>query len=246
MFASLLNPIFNPLLDLPVSWAIAIIALIVSVLVTVIYKYTTNQSLMKDLKNELKAFQKEIKELRSHPEQAMAVQKKSMETNMKYMSHSMKSTLFTLLPVIIIFGWLNANLAFDPILPGQEFTATVTVSRGVDSVSLIAPEGLTVEGDTTKIITDSKAVWVLKGDAGSYLLEFETDSTTISQEVMITKEQAYSMPIKKAKGQIREIVIGNKPKKVLNILGWEIGWLGTYIIFSIIFSMLLRKWMKVY
>ena len=103
MFNTFLDPVFNPLLGLAPVWIIMIIALIISVLVTLIYKFTTNQSLMKDLKQELKEFQKEIKALRDKPEQALAVQKKAMETNMKYMSHSMKSTLFTLLPVIIIF-----------------------------------------------------------------------------------------------------------------------------------------------
>ncbi|MBW2983702.1 TMCO1/EMC3 family protein [Candidatus Woesearchaeota archaeon] len=246
MLGSLLDPIFSPLLKLPIAFAVAIIAFIVSVLVTVIYKYTTNQSLMRDLRNELKEFQKEIKELRNHPEKALEVQKKSMETNMKYMGHSMKSTLFTLLPVILIFGWLNANLAYEPILPGQEFTVTVEVSRGIETVSLIIPEGLSAEGNLTKIISDSKAVWVLKGDEGSYMLEFEADSTTVSKEVLITEEQAYSQPIKKTRGKIREITISNKPMKVLNLLGWKIGWLGTYIIFSIIFSMIIRKGMKVY
>jgi uncharacterized membrane protein (DUF106 family) len=246
MLGSLLNPIFDPLLRLPISFAVAIIALVVSVLITVIYKYTTNQSLMKDLKEELKAFQKEIKDLRNHPEKALEVQKKSMETNMKYMGHSMKSTLFTLLPVIIIFGWLNANLAFEPILPGQEFTVTATVGRGVGSVSLFIPDGLSADGNLTKQITDSKAVWVLKGDKGSYMLEFEADAEIVTKEVLITDEQAYSQPIKKNRGMIREIAVGNKQMKVLNILGWKVGWLGTYIIFSIIFSMLLRKWLKVY
>ena len=39
---------------------------------------------MKRLKTELKELQKEMKELKNHPEKAMAVQKKAMDTNMKY------------------------------------------------------------------------------------------------------------------------------------------------------------------
>ena len=57
----------------------------------------------------------------------------------------------------------------------------------------------------------------------------------------------YKEPIKRIKGEvIKSIEIGNAPKKLLNLFGWEIGWLGTYIIFSIMFSLVIRKIIKVY
>src|SRR3989344_6394446 len=143
MLNTLLDPVFNPLLQFPPLVGVLIISLIISVMITVIYKFTTNQSLMRDLKNEMKELQKETKELRSEPEKAMQVQKKAMETNMKYMMHSMKSTIFTILPIIIIFGWLNANLAYEPILPGQEFSVSATFAKGISgNISLYAPEGI--------------------------------------------------------------------------------------------------------
>lgn len=257
MLGSLLNPIFNPLLSLPLSLSIAIIALIVSVIVTVVYKFTTNQSLMKDLKNELKELQKEMKELRNHPEQALAVQKKSMETNMKYMSHSMKSTLFTLLPVIIIFGWLNANLAYEPIMPGQEFTMEASFARGAGGLVLLtAPEGIEIIGNATKEVSDGIVSWVLKGDEGNYVdggaLEIEYNGQVAYKNVIITKDQKYATVLENVKGVygLKTLKLSNEPKRVVKmpfrLLGYGGGWLGTYIIFSMVFSMLLRKWLKVY
>lgn len=257
MFNTLLNPVFNPLLKLPLVMAVLIIALIVSVIITVVYKYATNQSLMKDLKAELKEFQKEIKELKNHPEQALAVQKKAMETNMKYMSHSMKSTLFTLIPVIIIFGWANANLAYEPILPGQQFTVEADFSRGMaGTIELIAPEGIEVIGDSIRVVEDGKVVWTLKGEEGDYVagkaLEFEFNGKVEYKDVIITTEQRYATVIQNVKGVpgLKVIKVNNEQKKVINMpfrfLGYGGGWLGTYIIFSMVFSVLLRKWLKVY
>ena len=71
----IMNPIFSPLLALSPTLAILIITVVIAFLMTVIYKYTTNQSLMKDLKNEIKEFQKEMKELRNEPQKMMSVQK---------------------------------------------------------------------------------------------------------------------------------------------------------------------------
>ncbi len=245
---SFLNPILNPLLQLPVLWVVIIISLVIAVIVTLVYKLMTNQDLMKQLKDELKEFQKEMKELKAHPEKMMEVQKKAMQTNMKYMSHSMRSTLVTFVPIILLFGWMNANIAYDPILPGQEFTITAAFAANTaGTISLDAPEGIFIDGNSTKQIEDGKVVWVLKGDNGEYLLEYAFNNEKHSQEVLITESQAYKPVITKIKeSRLKTLEISNRPTKVLDLGFWKVGWLGAYIIFSIIFSMLLRKVLKVY
>src|SRR3989344_3715081 len=114
MAFSFLDPFLGPLFRLPSFLALLIFSLLVSLLITLIYKYTTNQSLMKQLKGEIKEFQKEMKELKDKPGEVMRVQKEAMKTNLKYMSMSMKSTLITFIPIIFIFGWMNTHLAFEP------------------------------------------------------------------------------------------------------------------------------------
>ena len=75
----------------------------------------TNQELMKSLKAEIKDFQKEMKGYKDDAVKMMELQKKAMQKNMKYMKHSMKPTLFTFVPIIIIFGWLRTT--YTPIGP---------------------------------------------------------------------------------------------------------------------------------
>lgn len=249
---SLLDPIFMPLLKLSVLWAVFIISLIVSLIIIVVYKYTTNQDLMKQLKEEMKAFQKEVKELKAHPEKAMQVQKEAMKVNMKYMGHSMRSTLYTFIPIILIFGWMNANIAFEPIYPDQEFSVTAFFEKGTGgNIELIAPDGVEFLGNSTQEIKDNEASWTLKGEEGNYAdenaLQFDFEGQTRYKDLIITKEQRYAKTKEKIKNSKLKIVqIDNKPMKILNLFGWRIGWLGTYIIFSLIFSMLLRKIFKVY
>jgi len=243
-----LDPVLNPLLKLPILWAIILLSFIIALIISVIYKYTTNQDLMKRLKEEMKEFQKQMKELRQDPQKMMAVQKKAMETNMKYMMQSMKSTLFTFIPIIIIFGWMNAHLAYEPIKPGQDFTTTVNFNEGVKgNIELVVPEGIGIQGDAAKEITDNKVSWLLQGEEGEYLLEYKMDGSSYTRDVLITNENNYKAPIKKiSDGKINTIEIGNNKMKVVNLFGWKIGWLGSYIILSIIFSMALRKLMKLH
>ena len=247
VFENLLNPIFNPLLNLPTIWAVILLSFFISVIITIVYKYTTDQNLMKQLKGEMKEFQREIKELRKDPEKAMQVQKKSMQTNMKYMMHSMRSTLFSFIPIIIIFSWMNANFAFDPIMPQQEFTTTVVFEENVHGdIEISVPEGLKINGAAKKEVKDGAVKWVLSGEEGEYLLEYIFDGKKYSKDVLIS-EKRYKEPEKRIRDDIVSTIIVDHNKKILlNLFGWEVGWLGSYIMFSIIFSILVRKVIKVY
>lgn len=243
----ILDPIFGPLLRLPTLWAILIISFSLSLLITLVYKWMTDQTLMKTLKEDIKKFQKEMKEFKEDPKKVMEIQKKAMETNMKYMMHSMKPTLVTFLPLIIIFGWLHAHIAYDPIMPDTQFSVTALFNdEGSGDITLIAPEEITLLSNATQEIKGNKAVWKMKGEAGEHYLEFDYKDRTYSKDVLIDNEDYITPSTNVKENGFKSIEVSNKPVKPLRIFGWEIGWLGTYIIFSIVFSIGLRKLLKLH
>ncbi|HHI03967.1 MAG TPA: DUF106 domain-containing protein, partial [Candidatus Woesearchaeota archaeon] len=126
MFEAIVDPILSPLLKLNPLLGIAIISFILTLLITLIHKFVTNQEVMKGLKKDMKDHQDEMKKHKDNPKKVMEIQKKVMEKNMEFMKHSFKPMLFTFIPIIIIFGWLNANMAYYPIMPDQEFEVTLT------------------------------------------------------------------------------------------------------------------------
>ena len=246
-----LNFIFGPLLKLPPFWGILVISFIISVIIVLVYKFFTNQKVMKELKDETKALQKQMKELKDDPKKAMEVQKKAMQTNMQYMMKSMKPTLITFIPIILIFGWLQAHLAFVPILPGQDFSMTLEFEDGVSgSVLTEVPNGIVLNGPESKDISNNKVIFTMNGEQGVYKspgVEFTVNGNTYSKSVVITNKPKYEPPVLSVRDNtIKSITTSNEKMKILNIFGWKLGWLGTYIIFAIIFSMLLRKILKVY
>lgn len=109
MFNSFFNAIFGFLINWNPLGALIIISFILTALITIAYKYLTDQELMKSLKAELKELQQQMKEAKSDTQKLMQLQKQSMEKNMKYMMHSFKPTLFTLIPLLIIFNWLRVE-----------------------------------------------------------------------------------------------------------------------------------------
>ena len=243
-----LNLIFSPLFKLPTAVAIIIMSFLVSLIIIVITKYTTDQVLMKRLKEEIKEHQAKIKQRKSEPAKAMEIQKKTMEANMKYMMHSFKPTLITFIPIILIFGWMSSVFAYESIKPNQEFTITAFFDKGASgNVDIIVPEDTTLNGNKSQKIENGKASWSLKSKEGEYILELAYNGEKQQKNILITATNKYIEPVKKTNGAIKSIQINYKKLTVLPI-GYKdwLGWLGTYILSSIAFTIMLRKLIKVY
>lgn len=258
MFTNFLDPILNPLLALGAFWAILIISIFVAVFTTVVYKYTTDQTKLRKIKADLKEYQSKAKEhsKSGNNDKAMKLQKDMMKLNGQYMKASMKSTLYTFLPLIIFFGWLGAHLAFAPLLPMTDFTIQTTVETGTTgNFVLNVPSNLTVEGNLIQPAA-SEIVWKVKGPAGTYDLSISHPDSGEEEffTVLITDEPFYENPLHVYKDSevFNAITIGNKKLLIFEgipLLGqipWinTFGWFGAYFLFSIIFSTSLRKIMK--
>ena len=245
-----LDPLLSPLLSLP-SWAaILVISAVITVITTLAYKYLTDQKRMKALKKEMKEYQKKLKKLsKEDPKKAMALQKEMMGKNMELMKHSFKPTLYTLIPLIIIFGWLNAHMAYHPLEPGQPFNVTLLVDdEASGNVTLSTTPALQVANDqeVTRAIDGEKLLWTLRGDPGDYQLTFTHSSgVEASQTITITSETGnYVQPVQKLDAEpYDQLLLGNEKVRPLEgaplVGNW--GWIGIYIVFSIALSFSLRK-----
>ncbi len=259
VFESILNPIFSPLLKLPYLLSIILISFLISLVIVLVYKFFTNQSLMKDLKEEIKELQKQMKNLRDNPQEMMKVQKRAMDANLKYMMHSLKPTIITFIPIIIIFGWLNTHMAYYPLVQDQEFGVLLDFNEEAHGTVQIGDvQDIIVLNGNNQTILENQAKFLLKGKSGEYTLKFKYDDESYEKEILITSsadEQVYKNPAQVYRKQfLKKIIVNNK--KILAFQGIPLmqdipwvggfGWLGSYILFSLIFSLGLRKLMKVY
>ena len=255
MFSGFLDKMFNPsllpLLNWSPFWGIVIISLLISLIITLLYKFVTNQELMKDLKGKQKEFQKRMKELRSNPEEMMKVQKEAMKVNADYMKQSFKPTLITIIPIFLIFGWLAAHLTYEPIYPGETYSVSAEFMNGVKEAELIVTEGSKLISEPLLEVQEGGVTWLLQSSAGEHFLTVKAGNDEQTKKVLITKELKYeeaSLQIENS--PIISINIDYKTLKPLgeefSLFGWKPGWLGLYIIFSMIFSIGLRKVLKLY
>ena len=246
-----LNPVFQPLLNSSPLLLIILVSFVISLIITVVYKLMTDQNEMKRLKEKQKDFQKQMKELRSHPEEMMKVQKEAMKSNTDYMKHSLKSTLITMLPIILIFSWMAGHLSFEPIYPGETYSATATFAKGVTGYAeLSVDENTDLSSEAKQEITAGEVTWRIKSKEGEHALAVKTGETEQQKKVFITKELKYEEQVSLfGKSDIERITINYnklKPLGSISLFGWQPGWLAIYFISSIAFSLGMRKVLKVY
>jgi len=105
-FHSILDPVFNPLLNWNIFWGMVVIVLFISVIMTFVQKYATDQKEMGEIKKRQKEIQKEMKEYKEHPDKIMALNKEQFSFMGKMMKLSMGAIVYTAIPFILIFRWL--------------------------------------------------------------------------------------------------------------------------------------------
>lgn len=102
---SVLDPTFGNLLKLNITWGMSIIVIIISLITSLVQKYTTDQETIRDLKKQQKEINKRAKEFRHDPSKMMEIQKEIWPISSRLMKLSMRPIMFTGIPFILIFRW---------------------------------------------------------------------------------------------------------------------------------------------
>ena len=110
-FGNLFSPILNPLLSLDPISILLIVSFGVAIIFTLVYKFATDQKMIKAIREEMKTLQKEMKKFRDKPETFAEMQKTVMQKNMLVFKQTMKANLITMIPILVIFGALKGVYA---------------------------------------------------------------------------------------------------------------------------------------
>ncbi|NCN86376.1 DUF106 domain-containing protein [archaeon] len=102
-----LNPTLGALLNWNLTIGMLICVLLISIITTVLQKYTTDQTELKRIKKLQKELQKKANELKHDPKKAMEVQKELMPLSMKQMKLGMRTIVYTGIPFVLLFRWFN-------------------------------------------------------------------------------------------------------------------------------------------
>lgn len=253
---ALLDPVFGWVLNFHPFVAIFILATVVTLISNLIYKFTTNQREMKDLKQRIEKFRKEIKDSRDNPKKMMKLNQEAMTVNMEYMKRSLKPMLFTFLPIIIIFTWMNGNFLYEQLPAGEPLIVKAYVNDGFSGSLVLSSMTLETQELTSPITTDAEgrnvAAFALQGSAGvhNFTIAYNGEDYGNSGTVVFGENPTVTTfvgkgPVEKQSGIVVEYP-RVRPLGSFHVGSWYPGWIFVYIVLSIVLSMTTRKLMKIY
>ena len=87
--------------------SVVAISFLATLPMTLVTKYYTDQTRMRELKVEQKKHQANLKEHKGDLDKQKKIQKDMMASSMELMKHAFKPMLITFLPIILIFWWIR-------------------------------------------------------------------------------------------------------------------------------------------
>ncbi len=245
MLNTILDPVLGWSLALPLWLAILILSFAISLVITLVYRFATDQDEMKRLKEKTKKYQKQMREHRDDTKKLAKIQKEAMSVNMTYMGKSLKPTLYTMIPLLFVFLWMNSAFALD-IVEEDEPVFVTAFMQLPDRVRIDTE--LSVSGEQIKETVERQVSWSVSGPPGVHTVFFESsDGERVSHDVIIGDRPAD--PVLAHSGVFLRTEVGYQkatPFGEFSVFGYNPGWLFTYILFSIVFSIGLRKLLRIH
>lgn len=240
---------------------IAAATLVISLLSTLIYKFATDQKKMGEIKARLKDLQAQMREARNDQSKMLEINGKIMKSHNEYSMQSMRSMLFTIVPVMLIFIYLQGHVAFDPLSPGEDFALILDYAdqEAIGEAMVGVPEGFSVENRTPynksgflgfgRTVGERVEI-ASEADAGEYLLTFSYENESLNRSFIVTEGRDYASQSVGYRGSfLRSAAIDYGGLRILNVSwlpGWLQGWLAMYIILTLIFTNVFRRIFKVH
>ncbi len=117
---SLFDPVLGTLLNWNLLYGMLLLILLINVVLIFLQKYVTDQESLKSLKKEQKEFQKDLQQYKDDPAKMIEMNKKQWEFFKETFTLSMRPTLFTLIPFVLLFRWFQ-DYFLQPALEGFKF-----------------------------------------------------------------------------------------------------------------------------
>ncbi|USN45911.1 MAG: DUF106 domain-containing protein [Candidatus Woesearchaeota archaeon] len=254
--AHMLDFLFRPLLQLGIPFTLIVLTALLSIISTLATKYFTDQTKIKEHRKKIKAQQKKLKEARDDPKKAMKIQKEMMALQSELMKGSFRPVFITMIPFLLIFSWLNASVAYVPLMPDQEFPVVVEfVSGTTGNVGISSTPALFCDASSKEIVAPIEhdylgklkdhVIFTCKGELGTYDLKFSYNELSTTKQIKISDGQEYAPPLGKASSPFKRVLVGNEKTRPFASWGLPLTWFWSYFILVIAFSLLFKKILRV-
>lgn len=242
---------------------ISLISFGVVLLSTIVRYFTLDKEKMKESKKRMKEHKDKMKEAQKKGDtQALKKHQSNMlSESMENMKHGMKPMIFTMIPMLLIFGWMRGTYgeygtAFD-VMVYEVYPQGLVDIIDTDPEGALMPESAIVRWNLGNISAgkDGTIKTNIKASIPTPSLKEQTEfklayttrenetktftgSVINSEDTIITlSRSAYTS----TEGGVQYNIEYENKEFITKIGSYKMGWLGTYIIISFASSIILNK-----
>jgi uncharacterized membrane protein (DUF106 family) len=245
---------------------IIFISLLTGGVMLLLFRLTSNQDAMKEVKTKISAYFLEMRLYKEDISTVMASQRRILRANMEYMKLAVVPAVVMIVPVILIMVQLNLRYAETGLKPGDTAIVKVKVEEGVDllreGLRLSTAGGVQKASPAVRIASRGEVDWKIKvAEAGTHNITLISRTGEMAIPVFgITR----LVPIYKSfrKSSILETIFNpgcprvpdavpiqsievKYPPMAFSFGVIELSWLWTFLIISMAFGLFLKFVLKV-
>lgn len=264
VFGNIFSILFLPFGTFSPWAAMIFISLLTGIFMLLVFRWTSNQAGIREVKNRIKAHLLEIRLFKDNLGLSLKAQGNILKNNMRYISYSAKPMLVMIIPLILLLIQMNLWFGYTPLPADKPVLLKMILKDGHNPMETdvrITPfsPGVVVETPALRIEETREVNWrLLIEEEGLHTIELEVGGLRIKKTLDATPRPLRRIsPIKVGRNVIRELLNpGEKPlpssgpvqsvevaypSRMMNLFGWEIHWIIVFFALSIIFGFNLKS-----
>jgi uncharacterized membrane protein (DUF106 family) len=268
-----LRPVFDlllaPFAGLPPIVSLAVVSFVTAVFMLIVFKRTSNQAALADVKRRIHAGLFEIRLFNDDIRAILRAQTEILRTNLTYLKLSLVPMVWILPPLVLVIAQLQFHYGYEGLRAGDTTLLEVDLKPGAVSdgarpeATLDLPTGLRAEGEEVWIPSQSQLAWRLAAEEdGEFEIGVGIDGAPpVAKTVQVTDRTVRLSPIRvdrsflaqliypaepplPAEGPVHAIHV-RYPDRAVSVLGLGMHWMIPFFVLSIAFAFALRGWLKV-
>lgn len=263
VLGKLFDLLFLPFRSLNPWAGMIFISLLTGLLMLFIYRLTSNQAGIREVKNRIKAHLLELRLYKDNMGVTMSAQGRILRANLKYIVLNFKPLLVMIVPLVLILAQLNLWFGSEPLRAGQSVVLKANLSLpAVPSnldIELEAPPQITIETPVLRIDELGEVDWRIRPESdGTFDLTIKAGERSALKTVVVGGQALQKVsPLKVRTRFLDELLYpGEKPlpgrhpvrsvelaypAQRLSLFGLRVHWLIAYLGLSIIFGFALKR-----
>ncbi len=248
--------------------SLTLVSLLVSILMLVVFRKTSNQAALALVKRKIHAGIFEIRLFNDDLRAILRAQNEILRHNLTYLRLTLWPMVFILPPFVLVMAQLQFHYGYEGLRPGQRALLEVDLApeaaRGArPRVSLDLPAGLRAETDAVWIRAESQLLWRLVAERdGDYELGLSIDGAPrLTKTVRVTPRTVRLSPERVDSGFLSQLLYPAErplpagslvravrlsyPEREVSVLGFRMYWMIPFFVLSIAFAFALRGPFKV-